>query len=136
MLVNIDIFKTLWSKVNVTASMTRSFSYALILKIQGTGSLAIKTIYHKSSIEFGERHNVQTYHGHENFPQHSSREENERPRNAEDDCMDEFEVDSHADDLRVTAWVGGYARGRIRATRVSHRANELHFKPIIWSINK
>lgn len=98
-------------------------------KIQGTGSLAIKTIYHKSSIGFGERLNVQTYHEH--FPQNSSREENERPRNAEDDCVDVSAVDSHADDLRATAWVGSYARGSICAPRDSHMANELHFEPII-----
>ena len=57
------------------------------------------------------------------------------PRNAEDDCVDVSAVDSHADDLRATSWVGGYARGSIRAPRDNHTANELHFEPIIWSIN-
>ena len=53
------------------------------------------------------------------------------PRNAEDDCVDVSAVDSHADDLRATSWVGGYARGSIRAPRDNHTANELHFEPII-----
>ena len=66
---------------------------------------------------------MQTYQEH--FPQNSSREENERPRNAEDDYVDVSVVDSHADDLRATAWVGGYARGSICAPRDSHTANQL-----------
>ena len=72
---------------------------------------------------------MQTYHEH--FPQNSSREENEKPRNAEDDCVDVSAVDSHADDLRATAWVGGYARDSSCAPGNSHTANELHFEPII-----
>ena len=79
-----------------------------------------EVFYHKSSIGFGERLNVQTYQEH--FPQNSSREEKERPRNAEDDCVDVSAVDSHAGDLRATAWVGGYARGSICAPRDSHTA--------------